>query len=102
MRTKTFLEVCQELDRTGAFDVYQPEDIMLTLWKRDLLEKAGVRFAPVELAERFSLEGGGREDKGWKGQFGFHGLRWTDISKWTARHPEYVSDMKEGTFKKIL
>ena len=60
---------------------------------RDYLEARGIRFAPVELARQFSLEGPD-EPFGltWTNQFGFHGLRWTDISPWLRDHPDELID----------
>lgn len=55
-----------------------------------LSEKYGIRFAPEELAKRFSIEWGlscppsGKYGDVWTNEFGFHGhgLVDTDISKW--------------------
>lgn len=65
------------------------EDWLIGMIYRDLLEEAGIQFAPVELARRFSLEENVVCGKVWSDQFGFHGLNWTDIRPWLARHPEY-------------
>lgn len=100
LRTKNFLQTCERLDRAGAFDRYQPEDIMLTVWKRPLLESEGIKIAPYEVAKKFSFEDDWSGNNTWDGQFGFHGLKWTDISNWTKSHPEYVQDMQAGTLKK--
>jgi len=64
-----------------------PEDIALCVWNKDLLEKEGIRFAPPELAAKFSIEG---EDWIYEKQFGFHGFSWTNIDQWIMEHPEYV------------
>jgi len=89
LRSKRFLTLCAELSRAGVFKTYHPEDVELSVHKRALLEEKGMRFAPPGLAERFSFEAKTEADDKWDGQFGFHGLRWTDISKWLAAHPEY-------------
>lgn len=54
---------------------------------RDELEQAGLCFAPLDVAHRFSFEGDEQFGVSWSGQFGFHGLTWTDISAWLAAHP---------------
>jgi hypothetical protein len=55
------------------------------------LKSKGVKFAPEDVASTFSIEGdlhgkvSGREKYNgdtWNGEFGFHGLHKTDISKW--------------------
>ena len=55
------------------------------------MEEAGIKFAPVEIAKRFSFEAFDKERNQWDGQFGFHGLRWTDISLWLSDNPDYQS-----------
>lgn len=60
------------------------EDIMLSVTFRPRMVECGVRFAPVDLAARFSYEAWGSMD-GWNGQFGYHG-RETDISRWKDAH----------------
>lgn len=64
-----------------------PEDQIICRTHRRRLEARGIRFAPEELARRFSIEGS-RHGRKWSGEFGFHDLRITDISAWTARHGE--------------
>lgn len=51
LRSKKLLELCAQLP-----DPDSPEDIFICCQHRDLLEAMGVRFAPVELAKRFSFE----------------------------------------------
>jgi hypothetical protein len=65
-----------------------PEDLWICSTARHFLEKEGIKFAPVEVANRFSING---DEHGvvWDGEFGWHGIRDTDISKWTKKHPEY-------------
>lgn len=53
------------------------------------LKSKGIKFAPEDLASQFSIEGDlhgtGKEKYSgdvWTGEFGFHGLDKTDISKW--------------------
>jgi hypothetical protein len=65
------------------------EDWIQCYIHREYLEQAGIRFAPPEIAHRFSIESNELYGREWTGEFGFHGLRWTDIRPWLAQHPEY-------------
>jgi hypothetical protein len=56
---------------------------------REYLESKGIKFAPAELGHRFSLENNREYGNIWNGQFGYHGLRWTDISAWIEKNPEW-------------
>jgi hypothetical protein len=92
LRSKRLLEILQQddsiADPTDLDPPDAPEDWYICVMIREYLEGKGIRFAPAELAQRFSLEGGEPFGVTWTDQFGFHGLRWTDISPWLARHPE--------------
>jgi|GEM_PF-950719 len=68
--------------------VFHPEDSWTCRIARDHLEKAGFTWAPVELAEKFAIEGSGRGVV-WTNQFGWHGDKYTDISPWLEKNPEY-------------
>ena len=92
LRSKKYLETSSRLAKQGKFPKTHPEDTALCVWYRDIMEKAGIKFAPVELAQNFSVEG---EAWTYANQFGFHGFGWTDISAWIARHPEYKLITKE-------
>jgi len=65
-----------------------PEDVFVSKFARPLLEDGGIKFAPEELAKKFSMEGNERSVV-WNGEFGFHGLKYTDISNWLVTHEEY-------------
>lgn len=67
LRSRRLLEAC----RDPRFQSGHPEDLFICHVNRALLEQAhGVRFAPAELAERFSCERMGSAARA----FGFHGL----------------------------
>jgi hypothetical protein len=55
---------------------YLVEDILISLWYRDLLEQEfGIKFCPPELANKFSVETVGSFTEYWLGRsFGFHGI----------------------------
>jgi hypothetical protein len=65
------------------------EDWVISVIFREYLEAQGIRFAPAEVGHRFSLEQNEVYGGVWSGEFGFHGLRWTDIRPWLKEHPEY-------------
>lgn len=65
------------------------EDWVICVVMREYLEGKGVRFAPAELGHCFSLENNREYGNVWDGQFGYHGLRWTDISAWIKNNPEW-------------
>lgn len=71
---------------------FNPEDLAICIYHRDLMEKHDIKFAPIDLAQQFSFESESQDNYMWDGQFGFHGLKWTDISKWTNKHPEHKID----------
>jgi len=65
-----------------------PEDVFISRFAKPFIEKEGMKIAPEEIALKFSLEGDQRSVV-WNGEFGFHGIRYTDISNWLKFHPEY-------------
>lgn len=97
LRSKRLLELTQQddaiLDPTELDPSDAPEDWYLCVMIRPYLEERGMRFAPAELAKQFAFEGGD-EHYGvmWTNQFGFHGLRWTDISPWLRQNPNEPID----------
>lgn len=92
LRSKKMLLLTSKLSKAGKIPKLHPEDVSLCVWHREILENEGIKFASLYLAKRFSFESEDKNNYSWNGQFGFHGLKWTDISKWTAKHPEYKID----------
>lgn len=88
IRSKRLLELLKT-DSSISRPAGVPEDWFICVDIRDHLEQRGMRFAPVEVARRFSFEANERDGVVWTDQLGFHGLNWTDISRWTREHPEY-------------
>lgn len=80
-----------------------PEDIFICYFARPFLEKAGLIFSPEDIANRFAIEGG-EHGVVWNGEFGFHGLGYTDISKWIEMNPEhqYFSQYKLGEYTQFM
>jgi hypothetical protein len=89
IRSKKLTSVLAQMEYEGFFTTYQPEDNVICVHKRAEIEKRGITFAPVPLAQKFSFEAEGSSNYVWNGQLGFHGLKWTDISSWLIKHPEY-------------
>ncbi|HRH27050.1 MAG TPA: DUF5672 family protein [Parcubacteria group bacterium] len=87
IRSRKFLEVSSRLYKYKIFKTYHPEDIAVSVWYRDLFIKEGIKFAPVELARKFAIEGG---DDVYHNQFGFHGF-YTDLDKWMNENKQYMN-----------
>lgn len=96
LRSKRLLEQLQKddaiVDPTDLDPPDAPEDWYICVMIREYLETRGIRFAPADLARQFSFEGDESHGVTWTGQFGFHGLRWTDISPWLREHPDEPID----------
>ena len=65
-----------------------PEDVFISRFARPMLEKDGMVFADEMTASHFSKEGN-EHSVMWNGEFGFHGINYTDISHWKDVHQEY-------------
>lgn len=94
LRSKKLLEFLQNDENIFVPEVATEkyginEDWIICVEKREYLESKGIKFAPVDIAKRFSFESNEDGGANWTDQFGFHGLKWTDISKWLKEHPEY-------------
>lgn len=94
LRSKKLTSLCAKLAKEKVFSKYHPEDVVLAVHNRKILEDNQIKFAPVEIAKQFSFEAETDENDVWNGQFGFHGFAWTDISKWLEKHPKYMLDKK--------
>lgn len=100
LRSKKLLEILA----SGKYQLTDddPEDWFIGVTIRKELEEEGIKFAPVELAKQFGFEMNEKEGVMWDGQFGFHGLTWTDISKWLKQHPEYKIENELDDFHSKL
>ena len=101
LRSKKFVALCARLAQERTLAKFHPEDVALCMWNRELLEERGMRFAPVDLARQFSFERMTDTSTEWDGQFGFHGFRWTNITKWQAKHPEYEINAEQKTICRV-
>lgn len=66
LRSRALMDAC----RDPAFRLSHPEDVAICRVNRDLLEARGLRFAPKELADAFSVERAGSLSS----SFGYHGV----------------------------
>jgi len=85
LKTDDAIQLGNKLDHRYA----ENEDWVICVVMREYLESKGIKFAPAELGHRFSLENNREYGNIWNGQFGYHGLRWTDISAWIEKNPEW-------------
>lgn len=78
LRSVKFIELCSKLELSN----YHPEDDVLCRQLRPWLEKEyGIKFAPYEVAAKFSIEAYGVRPPGnmYSSQFGFHGYHCTGL-----------------------
>lgn len=76
LRSKRFLEVSSSLRYEPEHHEYPcaPEDWFLCVKKRKFFEDAGIKFAPNQIAQKFSFETPmGYPNEGKHSSFGFHG-----------------------------
>lgn len=66
LRSRRLMDAC----RLPDFNPHHPEDVAICRTNRSLLDRLGLRFAPVELADAFSAERAGDP----KESFGYHGV----------------------------
>ena len=76
IRSKEFLKQSSKLNYDGV----KAEDLFLCRHRKKLLESQGIRFAPHGVAYRFSVE-----DLPYKEQFGFHGKKTIEITKYSRK-----------------
>lgn len=94
LRSKRFLEACAELRWTrdwpgaGIPEKYHGnEDYFLCVLQRRELEAKGIRFAPLEVAQRFSIQAGDSFGPGHRlgSAYGYHGKKWIHAAAGKAR-----------------
>lgn len=74
LRSRKLLEEVQDIYRKTGINPH-PEDHFICRTMRPALEERGIKFAPEEVANRFSIEAYNTPDINYNGQFGFHGYR---------------------------
>ncbi|WP_299307301.1 DUF5672 family protein [uncultured Psychroserpens sp.] len=90
LRSKKLLQV---LSADNHIKEFHPEDLKICKTYRSHLESEGMQFAPVDVAQKFSVE-----NDSWNGQFGYHNA---DISLWdstkfldTEAHKAFVDNIQ--------
>ena len=100
LRSKKLLTILQKDENIL---LYHPEDHQICReYGIYLKNEYGIKFAPNEIANIFSIEGVDintknkympkttfNETNKWNGQFGFHGLQKTDISNWIKNNKKF-------------
>jgi hypothetical protein len=89
LRSRRLIQACAELYAASAIPRPHPEDMSICIDIAAALEERGIRFAPLDVAARFSLEAFNSGSMKWNGQFGFHSFKLTDISRWKCGHPQF-------------
>lgn len=87
LRSKKLLNLLQK-DKHIQYTEHAEDHTICRIYG-DYLREKGIKFAPEELAKKFSIEGTNEPWKYpvkygtiWINEFGFHGLHKTDISNW--------------------
>src|SRR5262245_61837966 len=79
LRSKKLLEITSRLRFENLKFEVMSEDFLICHYLYDDMLAAGVRFAPLEVAARFSIEAaGGPYGQTFESVFGFHGKHWLD------------------------
>ena len=86
LRSKKFLETSNKLYESSKIPKNHPEDVAVCVWHRDEFEKENIKFAPVEIAKLFSIEG---EEELYKKNFGFHGFWCKDLNNYFINNSKY-------------
>lgn len=74
LRSKKFIEATADLSSRGIIKNYHPEDERICDTYRPILEREyGIKYAPDQVCNKFSIEAFGNPDPRYTDQFGFHG-----------------------------
>lgn len=68
------------IDEPGVTRHREEDHCICRIFRRYLEQEYKMKFAPIEVARKFSIEGWNSPNKTWNGEFGFHGPH-ADISK---------------------
>src|SRR5215469_2002715 len=82
LRSRKLLEVTSRVRFDELPFPHSSEDLIICHYLYDQMRAAGIRFAPPELAARFSIESPGIYGQSPEGVFGFHGRHW--LEAWRA------------------
>lgn len=82
LRSRKLLELTSRLRFDELRFPHSSEDLIICHYLYDQMRAAGIRFAPAELAARFSIESPGIHGQSPERVFGFHGRHW--LEAWRA------------------
>ncbi len=89
LRSKKLLEECANATFEREYGgLENQEDMQICVKHRKYFESKGIKYAPKELAAKFSIEGNPENDRIWTHQFGFHDLEQTDTSNFIIPNKE--------------
>lgn len=79
LRSRKMMEAIRDddaiyLQNDNIITNYAEDHVLFFIYREYLEEKHGVKIAPEELCDRFSIEAWGVPDNKYKGSFGFHGF----------------------------
>ena len=82
LRSKIFLEACSKVNFDSIEEQIKSEDFLLCHYLHERMLNEGVRFAPLKLAQSFSLESClDPSNHTLDNVFGFHGKNWLQSEK---------------------
>jgi uncharacterized protein DUF5672 len=85
LRSKKLLELTSRLKFDSLNNPLRSEDLLICHYLFDEMRAAGIRFAPPEVAARFSIESPGIYGQSFDTVFGFHGEHWLDLFRARSR-----------------
>ena len=89
LRSKKLLVECANATFEREYGgLENQEDMQICVKHKEYFESKGIKYAPKELAAKFSLEGNPDNDRIWTHQFGFHDLEQTDTSNFIIPNDE--------------
>ncbi len=94
LRSHKLMKLTSDLVARGEVMLGDPEDWLMAYTYRERMEEEGICFAPVSVAEVFSFEGRSLKYYQYQNSFGFHSLRYTDLTQWFKANPQYQSKIK--------
>lgn len=85
LRSKRLLNAIDQILPNINHSLLHPhEDYVICIQLRSILEQQfNIKFAPLDLARKFSVETGGK----WNGQFGFHNFKFVNPEEYGWKNP---------------
>jgi glycosyltransferase involved in cell wall biosynthesis len=84
LRSKRLMDICATDDYlipiSDGLNTHKEEDHCIArIYRKYLENKYGIKFAPLEVARKFSIEGWRSDNRTWTNEFGFHGHGLTNV-----------------------